>query len=206
MEGAVMDAAVVGAADRDVSVVIDLNVIILSMKQWLRLVVGGVGLMLLAGGGGVKETEASLFGQVGGGVGGALASSPTPADFGNFEVLDQLLGTSGQGNQISAYVTPGGTPFTNIFNRLIQIVIGLTVLIGVGMVVAGGYLYMTAQGNASQVETGKDFIKTALFAIALAVASVLLLNTISPQFGEDIQEPVLILPSAPPSSPSPAGT
>lgn len=144
-----------------------------------------------------KETRAQegLFENVITG-GGALVATPTPTpDFGKFEVLDQLLGNSGtgQGQDISTYVS-GGTPFTDIFNRIIQLVIGLTVLIGVGAVVVGGYLYMTAQGNASQVEKGKDFIKTALFAIALAVASVLLLNTISPQFGDQIEEPVLQRP------------
>ena len=114
-------------------------------------------------------------------------AQPTPtSDFGEFEVLDQILGGD---KKISSQTT--GTPFTRLFNRIVTIVIGLTVLLGVGGVVAGGYLYMTAQGNASQVTKGKDFIKTSLLAIALAVASVLLLNTISPQFGEEIKEPSL---------------
>lgn len=135
------------------------------------------------------------FAEQGGGISGGAAAiaSPTPLDFGSFEVLDQILG---QGKEIGNYTKTqdNATPFTTLFNRLVQIAIGITVLVGVLGVVAGGYLYMTAQGNASQVEKGKDFIKTSLFAIVLAVASVLLLNTISPQFGEEIREPVLPTP------------
>lgn len=81
-------------------------------------------------------------------------------------------------------------------NRLvgfIQIVVniatGLIVAIGLIAVVVAGYVYMTAGGDAGKVGKSKEIIAAALLGITLALASYLILNTISPQFASDLKEP-----------------
>lgn len=53
-------------------------------------------------------------------------------------------------------------------------------ILAVGMIVAGGFIYMTAAGNASKIDKAKDFISGALLGLLLLLASWLILQTIDP--------------------------
>ena len=48
------------------------------------------------------------------------------------------------------------------------------------MVMIGGFIYVTAAGNTSQVDKGKEFIKDALIGIVVAFGSYLILYVINP--------------------------
>ncbi len=84
------------------------------------------------------------------------------------------------------------------FNNMAKLMMGLIVAVGIIMVVAAGYIYMTAGGDGGKVATAKTMIVMALTGIILALASVLILNTINRKLGSDIKEPKLLLPSASP--------
>lgn len=83
---------------------------------------------------------------------------------------------------------------------LFNIAVGAIVLIGVILVVVGGYIYMTAGGDASRVGTAKSVIGGALLGIVIALTAYVVLETISPQF-INLEEPPLNFSPAPNSSP-----
>jgi hypothetical protein len=80
--------------------------------------------------------------------------------------------------------------FVEYIAIIVQIFTGVVVVAGLIGIVVGGYIYMTAGGDAGRVGTAKQFIMSALFGIALALASYIILNTISPQFASQLQEPL----------------
>ena len=108
--------------------------------------------------------------------------------FGDFEV--GLPGDSRftKGSSIFA-VANSDTPILDLINLLVNIISVVLVFIGVITIVVAGYLYMTAGGDASQVGTAKSLLVAALLGITLSLAAVLILNTISPQFGEEAVDP-----------------
>lgn len=88
----------------------------------------------------------------------------------------------------------GSAPLVSVFVYLSQIITGLIIAAAVIIVVVAGYMYMTAGGDGSKVETAKTMIKAALLGIILALGAILILRTISPQF-TPTEDPKLLLPS-----------
>ncbi len=82
--------------------------------------------------------------------------------------------------------------FSSFTQKLFNFIVAFIVGIGLIAVVAGGYFYMTAGGNAAQVGTAKAIISSALLGIVLALTAYIVLNTVSPQFIEN-KEPILTL-------------
>lgn len=77
----------------------------------------------------------------------------------------------------------GSTPPSSLPKCVNQIYVwslGLAALLAVLMVVLGGYLYMTAAGNAEQATKGKEYIWSSLIGLILLFLAYLLLNTINP--------------------------
>lgn len=99
--------------------------------------------------------------------------------------IDDVVGFGGRGTKNSGLV--------GVIAVIINIVTGVVIGVGLIAVVVGGYIYMTAGGSAQRVGTAKTVIGAALLGIVLAIAAQLILNTISPQFAEQIKEPVLKL-------------
>lgn len=58
--------------------------------------------------------------------------------------------------------------------------LGLSALLAMLMMVFGGYMVMTAAGNAEQSSKGKDFIWSSIVGMGILFASFLILNTINP--------------------------
>ena len=58
--------------------------------------------------------------------------------------------------------------------------LGAAALLALLMIILGGYLVMTAQGNAQQATKGKEFIYSAIIGLVLLFSSYLLLRTINP--------------------------
>lgn len=95
--------------------------------------------------------------------------------------------TSLFGGTIDEFVQKNkGESLSTMMNILINIFIGLIIIIGAISVVIGGYLYMTAGGNADGVQKAKQWIGSALLGIALALTAWIILNTISPQFTTEL--------------------
>lgn len=89
---------------------------------------------------------------------------------------------------VAAQAQGGGNPCTSGVNGDIgqcvsQIYLwslGLSAMLAVVMTVFGGYLVMSARGNAQQSERGKSFIISSLIGMGLLMGAYLLLNTINP--------------------------
>ncbi len=121
----------------------------------------------------------------------APASSARP--FGNFEV--GLPGPGAEkGSSIDRFAGHP-EPILEFINLAIKVVIGVLVIIGLISLVVGGYIYMTAAGNASRVGMAKEIIFSALFGIFLSLVSVVFLTTINKYIGSGAQEPTLGSPA-----------
>lgn len=133
----------------------------------------------------------------------AAPAAPKPTtDFGNFEVLDQLSfeGIFTIGKSVTEAAQPGKKPLTTLANMIFQIGIVVLVMISLIMVVFGGYTYMTAGGNTSQIGTAKAIVGSALLGITLALTGWLILNTVNPDFTNP-KEPTLSIPPKPAPTP-----
>lgn len=84
----------------------------------------------------------------------------------------------------------GNNPLTDYVGLVIQFVTGGIVVLGLISIVIGGYMYMTAGGSAERVSSAKSYISAALLGIVLALTAYLILNTISPQFADDLKDPI----------------
>lgn len=112
--------------------------------------------------------------------------------FGEFEMPLNFGGTSAFGTtDVCKWVnSQGNKPLLTYVSLLVNIVIALTVALGLVMIVIGGFFYMTAGGDGGRISTAKTFIGAALLGIILALTAFLILNTISPQFASDVREPI----------------
>ncbi|MEX0649561.1 MAG: hypothetical protein WD200_01005 [Candidatus Andersenbacteria bacterium] len=81
------------------------------------------------------------------------------------------------------------SPLLTYIDIVVKFVIAIIVVISVISVIAGGFVYMTAGGDASKVALAKTIILSALGGLALALLSWVLLNTISPQFASQLRDP-----------------
>jgi len=104
----------------------------------------------------------------------ASGQTPPSCDFGN---LEMPIG-SFRGSVCDA--AKGG--LAGYVGTIATIITAIIIISGLIIVIIGGYVYMTAGGNAQQVSTAKGLIVGALGGIALALLSYLILKSISPQF------------------------
>lgn len=116
------------------------------------------------------------------------ASKNQSGSFGDFEVglpgitdksIDNFINTSGK------------KPIVKFIDLAVTVVIAALVIIGVISITIGGYLYMTAGGDAGQVKTAKEMILASIVGIFLALISVIILNTINKYLGTSAEEPQL---------------
>ena len=84
-----------------------------------------------------------------------------------------------------------------IINLLLALVVGA----GLIVFVIAGYRYMTAGGDGHKVSSAKSLMGAALLGIVLAIAAQMILNIISPQFAEKVENPVLKFPTKAPTTP-----
>lgn len=127
----------------------------------------------------------------------AHAQTASSDSFGRFEV--GLPGGSDfrKGGSIDTFIQSfQDRPILALVGMFVQFVIALIVIIGVITIVIGGYLYMTAGGNAHQVEQAKEMVYSSLVGIFIAFISVVILNTINPFLGSKAVEPTLATPFA----------
>ncbi len=70
-----------------------------------------------------------------------------------------------------------------LVGQIIQFVIGFTGVIFLALTVYGGVLWMTAQGNESQVEKARHIIVRAIIGLAIVMLSYAITLAISAVFG-----------------------
>jgi hypothetical protein len=73
------------------------------------------------------------------------------------------------------------TSIPNYIRRLYQFSIGISGILAVGMIVAGGILYTVSGGSPDKQNEGKDMIFSALWGLGLLFGAYIILNTINPQ-------------------------
>jgi hypothetical protein len=69
--------------------------------------------------------------------------------------------------------------FAKALSKIYVWSLGIAALLAMLMVVVGGYLVMTARGNAQQAAKGKEYITSALIGMVILLAAYLILNTIN---------------------------
>lgn len=65
----------------------------------------------------------------------------------------------------------GGTDLMNLIGNIIRVFLGILGVVAVCYIIYGGYLWLTAQGNDSQVTKAKGIIKNALIGVVVIFAS-----------------------------------
>lgn len=75
-------------------------------------------------------------------------------------VDDQAYAAAGCGTQKDAGV---------VVNAVIEVVLGFTGVIAVGVVIYGGFLFLSSSGDASKVKRGQDAIKYGLIGLVVSL-------------------------------------
>ena len=75
------------------------------------------------------------------------------------------------GGQIGTTLGLGTANFETTVIKLTQWVLSLLGLVGVVMMIAGGYIYLTAGGNEEKVNQARSLIKNALVGLVLVLLS-----------------------------------
>lgn len=77
----------------------------------------------------------------------------------------------------------GGADLFTIIGRVINIVLGFIGIVVLGYVLYGGYLWMSAAGDAKQVEQAKAVIKNAIIGVVILASAFAIVNFIMSQLG-----------------------
>lgn len=79
-------------------------------------------------------------------------------------------------------------------NQIYLWALGLSGILAVLMMVLGGYLVMTAGGNAQQSSKGKEYIMSSIVGLGLLFGAYLILNTINPDL-VNFKDPTTVTPA-----------
>lgn len=83
--------------------------------------------------------------------------------------LEPIPGTSGTTNTFPAYI-----------NAIYKFAIWSVGISAMFMIIIGGFMYFTAAGNNSKMESGKKIIADALYGLIAVLVAWTVLNTINP--------------------------
>ncbi|MBF1035447.1 MAG: hypothetical protein HXL12_02000 [Candidatus Nanosynbacter sp.] len=124
-------------------------------------------------------------------VGGALSGSvfaKTPKSAAGGASADSSSGSSGicppgsknQGatNIAACNIDPAhnGDDLINDTNKIINVVIGVLGVVAVAVVIYGGFLFLTAQGDPGKIKKGKDSITWGIIGLIIALLSWSIIN------------------------------
>lgn len=88
----------------------------------------------------------------------------------NFAENSGLNATAGK----SGYITKGASTIEDIVGTIIYIILGLVGAIFMGLVIYGGFTWMTARGNEENVKKASNILFSALFGLIIILASYVL--------------------------------
>ncbi len=110
------------------------------------------------------------------------APAPCVSDYGGHCADLAAMASRGELAQVGLEFLkiPEGATFGQVLSRLYVFGIGLVGISALIMVVFGGVKYMTAAGSPQRIGDAKSTITNALFGVALALISWILLYTINP--------------------------
>ena len=67
-------------------------------------------------------------------------------------------------------------------NKIYLISMAAAAILAVIMTIVGGFMVMTARGNAQQAASGKSYLASSIIGLILLLGAFVILNTIHPQF------------------------
>ena len=112
----------------------------------------------------------------------ALKTQPPPiqVNFGSFTGIVPASSRIGSCSQDSSKQCLQIDWISQYVGAIYQDGIGLAAVLAVVMIMIGGFIYMTAGGNSTQVSKARDFIISSMTGLLLALFSFILLQTINP--------------------------
>lgn len=82
--------------------------------------------------------------------------------------------------QSQVNVTQGVVNAVGGVSGILSWAIGIGGLLAMGVIIYGGVLYIVSAGIPSKQEDAKEWIKAAIYGLALLLGAYLILNTINP--------------------------
>ena len=104
----------------------------------------------------------------------AIAQTPTQTSQCN-ELKQQIINAGG-GNVIDGlpiYCTPGA-----VYTKFLNFALYAIAIVGVIAIIYGGYLYMTARGNAEQAKKGRSVLIWAIIGVVIVIIAAVIVNVV----------------------------
>lgn len=76
----------------------------------------------------------------------------------------------------------GAQTFTQIATKVLDFLLSIVGIIGIIMLVFGGFVYLTSAGDENKAETGKKIVTYAIIAIAVALSALVLVTQVAKFF------------------------
>ena len=104
----------------------------------------------------------------------AIAQTPVQTDQCK-ELRDQIIRAGGSNvlEGLPSYCTPG-----QVYTKFLNIAMYTIGIVAVIAVIYGGYLYMTARGNAEQAKKGRTVLTWAIIGLVVVLAAAVIVNVI----------------------------
>ena len=85
---------------------------------------------------------------------------------------------AGEASAGSSNIDPAhkGDDLINDTNKIINVVIGVLGVVAVAVVIYGGFLFLTAQGDPGKIKKGKDSITWGIIGLIIALLSWSIIN------------------------------
>ena len=77
----------------------------------------------------------------------------------------------------------GAQTFSQIASKVLDFLLSIVGIIGIIMLVFGGFTYLASAGDENKAETGKKIVTYAIIAIALALSALVLVTQVAKLFG-----------------------
>jgi len=111
-----------------------------------------------------------------------IASAQNPGASGGYNFngqsgLDTAAGQAGYATSSAA------TSLTDIIGYIVYAFLGLVSVIFLGLIIYGGVIWMTAQGNEEKVKEANNIIMSALFGLIISLAAYVISYFVISYFG-----------------------
>lgn len=85
-------------------------------------------------------------------------------------IWDAQMGSGNQG-LAEAYGQTGNPNLKGVVYNIINVALTLLAILFVGLVIAAGFLWMTAAGDSKKVETAQSYLKDAIIGLIIILAA-----------------------------------
>jgi hypothetical protein len=87
--------------------------------------------------------------------------------------LSGQLTNAGYTEPLPKYCSTG-----SLYNKFINLAFYFAGIVAVIMIIYGGYLYMTSQGNAAQTKKGRDVLTWAILGLIVVILAAAIVNAV----------------------------